>query len=226
MRIIARFKKGEALRFVSHLDVQRLFQRAFRRADIPLAYSQGFNPHPLLAFATALAVGYTSEAEWLDIKLERRIEPAEFADTVNKSLPSGFKLLETLEAPIGLPALTKLMCAARYELSIDGGISINLLNATVKKLFQGNIIVEKRTKSGMKWVDIRPLVLSAEVVEPHAIKILGILNASEGLNVELLMKAVMKEYGEDFTYFTHRKCIYSRDGLIMPKLTDSFGVLL
>ena len=69
MRIIARFEKGEAVRFVSHLDIQRTFQRAFRRANIPLAYSQGFNPHPQLSFATALSLGYTSEAEWFDVKL-------------------------------------------------------------------------------------------------------------------------------------------------------------
>lgn len=65
MRIIASFYKHEQVMFVSHLDMQRLFQRAFRRADLPLAYSNGFNPHPLLSFATALSVGYTSDCEYL-----------------------------------------------------------------------------------------------------------------------------------------------------------------
>ena len=218
MRIIARFEKGEAVRFVSHLDVQRLFQRALRRADIPLAYSQGFNPHPLLSFATALAVGYTSEAEWLDIKLERSMEADEFAVAVNRVLPKGFRILEALEAPEGLPALTGLMCAARYELNLFGDVDLNLLSAVVNKLLAGSITVEKRTKSGMKWVDIRPQVIAAEVMGKNAaLMVLGVLNASEGLNIELLMRAIMAEYGGEIGYLAHRSCIYSQNGLIMPK---------
>ena len=70
MRIIASFYKHDEVRFVSHLDMQRLFQRAFRRAGLPLSYSKGFNPHPLLSFATALSVGYTSECEYFDVFLD------------------------------------------------------------------------------------------------------------------------------------------------------------
>jgi len=225
MRIIAKFEKREAVRFVSHLDVQRVFQRAFRRADIPLAYSQGFNPHPLLSYATALAVGYTSEAEWLDIKLERRMEADEFAYAVNRVLPQGFRILEAIEAPEGLPTLTGLMCAARYELSIDCDVDTNLLKAAVEKLLTGSICVEKRTKSGMKRVDIRPQVLAAEMMgESAALTVLGVLNAAEGLNIELLMRAIMAEHGGEFNYLAHRKHIYSQNGLIMPKLDYCDGV--
>ena len=78
MRIIVSFYKHEQVMFVSHLDMQRLFQRAFRRADLQLAYSNGFNPHPLLSFATALSVGYTSDCEYFDVMLSEYVSPAEF----------------------------------------------------------------------------------------------------------------------------------------------------
>ena len=82
------------MRFVSHLDIQRLLQRAFRRADIPLSYSQGFNPHPQLSFATALSTGYTSDAEWVDVKLDKNMEAGDFLDKVNHVMPEGFALAE------------------------------------------------------------------------------------------------------------------------------------
>ncbi len=119
MRIIARFNKGESVRFVSHLDIQRLFQRAFRRAGIPLAYSQGFNPHPLLSFATALSVGYTSDGEWLDIKLAEPLSAEDFITAVNSALPEGFRILEAVEADDTFPSLSAVMVAAEYELRLD-----------------------------------------------------------------------------------------------------------
>ena len=70
MKIIAAFEKTKEISYTSHLDVQRTLQRAFRRANLPLAFSKGFNPHPKLSFATALATGYTSAGEWLEVELE------------------------------------------------------------------------------------------------------------------------------------------------------------
>ena len=98
MRIIASFYKHEQVMFVSHLDMQRLFQRAFRRADLPLAYSNGFNPHPLLSFATALSVGYTSDCEYFDVMLSEYVSPAEFKRRVNAVLPQGVHIVDAVYA--------------------------------------------------------------------------------------------------------------------------------
>ena len=73
MRIIAAFEKTKELSYTSHLDVQRTLQRTFRRAALPLAYSKGFNPHPKLSFATALATGYTSAGEWFEVELDQAL---------------------------------------------------------------------------------------------------------------------------------------------------------
>ena len=104
--------------FVSHLDMQRLFQRAFRRADLPLAYSNGFNPHPLLSFATALSVGYTSDCEYFDVMLSEYVSPAEFKRRVNAVLPQGVHIVDAVDAGEFKASLTPLMRSAEYD-SID-----------------------------------------------------------------------------------------------------------
>ena len=79
MRLVVKYTKGEKVKYISHLDFMRLVQRALRRAEIPVAYSKGFNPHPRLSFASALAVGTTSDGEYLDIILEKEMDPKPYA---------------------------------------------------------------------------------------------------------------------------------------------------
>ncbi|MBQ6865648.1 MAG: DUF2344 domain-containing protein, partial [Clostridia bacterium] len=87
MRIIAALHERGRAAYLSHLDMQRTLQRALRRADMPLVYSQGFNPHPLVAFAGALSTGYESEREWFDVRLEGEIIPTDFEARLNEMPP-------------------------------------------------------------------------------------------------------------------------------------------
>lgn len=119
MRIIVSFYKHEQVMFVSHLDMQRLFQRAFRRADLPLAYSNGFNPHPLLSFATALSVGYTSDCEYFDVMLSEYVSPAEFKRRVNAVLPQGVHIVDAVDAGEFKASLTPLMRSAEYDIELE-----------------------------------------------------------------------------------------------------------
>lgn len=229
MRIIARFEKGEAVRFVSHLDIQRTFQRAFRRANVPLAYSQGFNPHPQLSFATALSLGYTSEAEWFDIKLAEDMGPEAFRAAVNATLPSGFRILEALAAEDGLPALTALMAAAEYKIRFfpEDAVSIEALETAFGKLASGPIFVEKRTKGGMKTVDIRPMMLrynfSRSADGCLVLALFGVADAKGSLNIDLLLGALADVCPCTFSYRVHRKAIYSAHGSVMPALPQSIS---
>jgi hypothetical protein len=104
-KIRFRFAKREAVKFISHLDLLNTLTRAFRRAEIPMAYSQGFNPHPKISFGSTLPVGTTSEAEFADIALETYMEPDDFISRSNDELPSGLEFLEAQEIPIGVPSL-------------------------------------------------------------------------------------------------------------------------
>jgi len=219
VRIIARFEKGNSARFVSHLDVQRLFQRAFRRASVPAAYSQGFNPHQVLAFATALSVGFTSSAEWLDLHLEKEMEPESFVERVNAALPNGFRLLEAVlaEAEDALPALSALMCAADYTVSLGAEANAQALDKAVRTLLDGAIVVNKKTKAGMKDVDIRPQIYRFEFQEPDKLLITGEVSVQGSLNVDLLMEALFARIKREYPYTVHRDILYSKDGRIMPQ---------
>ena len=93
-KIRARYTKTDMMKFISHLDLVRLMQRAFRRAEIPMVFSQGFNPHPKLTFATALSVGVSSEGEYLDVEIKDLIDEDVFKSKVNKELPEGIKILQ------------------------------------------------------------------------------------------------------------------------------------
>jgi radical SAM-linked protein len=87
MRLFVRYAREERVKYISHLDLMRTFQRALRRAHIPVAYSTGFNPHPRLAFASALAVGVTSSDEYMDTILEEPMVPGEFVARMNSVMP-------------------------------------------------------------------------------------------------------------------------------------------
>ena len=93
-RIRARYTKTDMMKFISHLDLVRLMQRAFRRAEIPLVFSKGFNPHPKLTFATALSVGVSSEGEYLDVEIKDFIDLDHFKARVNQELPDGMRILQ------------------------------------------------------------------------------------------------------------------------------------
>lgn len=217
MRIIARFEKTESVRFVSHLDIQRLFQRAFRRAQIPLAYSQGFNPHPILAFATALSVGYTSSAEWLDVKLEADMDKEEFARRVNDTLPEGFRILEVCDVDDRFPTLSAIMVAADYTLQIFDPPAD--LEARIEKLLAAPIMVEKKTKGGMRTVDIRPMLYDYRYMAGF-MRLLGCLDAKGSLNIDLFMKALLHGQCDASSYRVHRNHIFSSDGTLMPKIPE------
>lgn len=194
MRLIANFHKGEALRFVSHLDVQRLLHRAMRRAHIPVAYSQGFNPHPLLSCASALSLGYTSDGEWLDVRLLKDMAPEDFANAMNEALPPGLCIRSA--RPIGEQekTLTALLQAAHYrvELTFEAPIEKEALQSAVDTLLSGPILVEKRTKGGMKQVDLRPQLIGLRIVKAEnticVLEMHSVLNADGGLKVSLLLE--------------------------------------
>ena len=214
MRIIANFHKGEALRFISHLDIQRLLQRALRRACVPVKYSQGFNPHPLLACASALSVGYTSDAEWMDIRMETDIDFQTLPALLNTVLPEGLRVSRVLEIREELPTLTALLAQADYVVNIVFDIPVTEadMQAVLANMLAGEIIVNKRTKGGMKDVDIRPYIISvnyAQTSDPRRAKfeINSVLNAAGGLQMELFLKAFLREAGVNGSWRVHRSSV-------------------
>ena len=201
MRLAVVFTKEAPVRFVSHLDVQRLFQRAFRRAKLPLAYSQGFNPHPLVAFATALSVGFTSCGEYLDVTLTKDIAPEEFIERVGPELPEGVRIVEAFDISYSRKSLTSAMRSAKYSAraEFDKAPGEDAIRNAVSELLSSEIVVMKRTKGGIKPVDIRPMLISFELVKAEAdtavFAICGVLSAEGGLNPDTLLNVLFEKLG-------------------------------
>lgn len=134
-RLRVRFSRGEEVKYISHLDTIRLWQRAFQRATIPLAYSEGFNPHPRISLAVPLSVGVTSETELMDVYCTSAISPHGFTAAVNQQLPPGIKILQVSLVPLTLPSLQSQVHFAEYQVTVTtektreetGGILSGLL---------------------------------------------------------------------------------------------------
>ena len=225
MRIIAAFQKNKEISYTSHLDVQRTLQRAFRRANLPLAYSKGFNPHPKLSFATALATGYTSDGEWFEVELDRPIEPQAFIERVNPALPDGMRVVEAFEADDSIDTLSKLIRAARYELTVhfDGAVAQQDVCSALDSIMGSEpVIVDKKTKSGIKPTDIRPDILEASVKEVSdtsaTLLVVGTLTAAGGLRAETFVRALFDRLHLNGFFTAHRISLCFEGSDRLPRL--------
>jgi radical SAM-linked protein len=182
-RLRITFAKGDEVKYISHLDLMRAWERALRRAQIPLAYSQGFNPRPRLFFASALPVGFTSRAEVLDVVLQQRMGLREFASRVRKQLPAGLELKSVAEIPPTLPAPSAQVVAAEYEVVVESQDALHDMQARLDKLLAASSIPRRRERpDGAREYDLRPLIQRLWVIgQRQGAYVLGMrLQADEG----------------------------------------------
>lgn len=158
--MMAVFEKSERLRHIGHLDIQRAMQRALRRAGLPVSYSKGFNPHILVTFASALSTGAWGKRELMDVTLERDVTPEAFLDAMNGALPPEMPLIEARPLDDRHPALMAMVRAADYTIRLmDADRAARCVAAIPGFLAEKEIITPRKTKSGVKDCDIRPLIL-------------------------------------------------------------------
>lgn len=161
MKIWFRFGKNERLRYVSHLDLQRFMQRALNRTELPIAWSQGFSPHPVMSFASALAMGWTSEYEVLEVKMAAEIDPMDAARAMTKALPPDMPVLEARALPdIGVPAPMALLRAAEYRVTLSGEGSERAVAQIPAYMAEECVMAMRKTKTGEREADIRKMTLS------------------------------------------------------------------
>ena len=163
MRAMIRFGKQPRLRFISHLDLQRFFQRALNRTGLPVAYTQGFNPHPVMSFASALAMGWTSEYEILDFKLSVPMGRQRTEEAVRAALPVDLPVLEVRMVDDRHPAPMAMVCAADYAIALEDAPA--LLTAAEDFWARDEVMAVRKTKSGEREINIRPLALALVPVE-------------------------------------------------------------
>ena len=150
-----KFSKQGPLIYISHLDLNRAFYRAFNRADLPMVYSEGFSPRPRYNFALPLSVGTSSVCEFVDIKLRGEISPEEVRQRMSASLPSDIAILDAYVPESKFSEITH----AEYSISIiSHQISPDSRGLFSELLSSAEIIIQKKTKSGEKDTDISPFI--------------------------------------------------------------------
>ena len=167
-RLRVRYAKRGRLRFTSHRDFSRAFERAVFRARIPMAYSSGFNPHPRISYAGAAPTGSASEAEYLEIALAQVLVPAEVHTLLDESLPEGLDVLEVVDAAeLGSGGLADRLEASRWL--IDTRADHQGATAAVAVFMESpSVTVERMTKKGLREFDCRAAVVSLAVTVPEA----------------------------------------------------------
>lgn len=118
-RLRVRLSRGQEVKFISHLDIIRLWERALCRAQIPLAYSEGFSPHPRISLAAPLPVGVTSEAELMDVFVTRWVSPHWFTAAVSRQLPPGTEILGVYPVVLTMPSLQSQVRYAEYRVEVE-----------------------------------------------------------------------------------------------------------
>jgi radical SAM-linked protein len=163
-----RFSKEHNFRFLSHLELIKTIERALRRVDIPLAYSEGFHPHPKISFGPALAVGVNSIDEYFDLDLESEWEPEIILAKLNPVLPRGLQITAVRRCLAHVKPLSAIINRAAYiiELEIDPATCDQIIDELQAALAKEAILITRANKNGVKTVNIRPWIhsLKTEII--------------------------------------------------------------
>jgi len=205
-----KFSKFGMGKFISHLDLLRAFTRAITRAELPVRYSNGFNPHQLITFSLPLAVGVTSETEYSDISFEDSVSDEVIKTKLNEALPPDLRVLSVGEPEINANDIS----CAEYEIKF---FNHDFKNGTLKSFFDmTDIPVIKKTKKGEKTVNLKDYVKGFEVInegENTEFKIVLSAGGEKNIKPALLTDKIL-EYvtaGEDAAVLIHRKKIFYTD---------------
>jgi radical SAM-linked protein len=158
-RLRIRFYRGEEVKFISHLDLMRLWQRALNRAGMPLAYSEGFHPHPRMSLAAPLALGVTSEAELMDIVLAEWASPHSFTSVVSRQLPGGIEIRQVYNIPLTLPSLQSQVRYAEYQVVLETEKEQKDIEAAITSLLSREHLPWRHQRdTGPRHYDLRALI--------------------------------------------------------------------
>ena len=222
-RIRFRYAVGEALKYLSHLDLMRLFHRALRRSGLPMAYSQGFSPHPRLGLAVPLPVGATAAREYGDIFFSEPVTPEFFLKAVRAQLPPGLSLIGAHQADQAEPSLAAVINAACYEAcwagTAPGPAEEVLEQAAAQLLRRGEIPVQRQSRDGqMVTADIRPYIHEAFFFRDEAgkagVSLLLQQGSRGGVSPFLVLQqlGLAEEYQQMHFWRLHRRALYVYDG--------------
>lgn len=202
---VLKYSRGEAVKYISHLDFVRFIHRVIRRADLPMEFSKGFNPHPVMTVAMPLSVGVTSDSEYMKIGFSGDFSCEYIKDAINSAMPEGFKILAVKKDEEKKYDFKKLD-RAEYIVKIETDDKIDIKAF----LANGELKVMKKSKSGIKEADIRPYIYEiTEISSGDGVLTLRMCLASGNiynLKPETVIDA-MKKYSDGFNpefFLVHR----------------------
>lgn len=179
------FARKGALSYIGHLDLMRCFERAIRRAELPILYSQGYNPRPMMVFALPLGVGIHTEGDVVDVPMSVPVDPEEFITKVNEELPVDLKILSSVSIPEPKDSLMSIVAAADYRIEAKG---IGLIATNI--LEYDEVITTKKSKGKQITVDIRSLILDVRKVDDDSIILSVAAGSSKNLRPDVFMNAL------------------------------------
>ena len=211
MRMLIRFGKNPRLRFISHLDLQRFLHMALNRTGLPIKYSEGFNPHPIMAFGSALALGWTSEYEILDVRLSAPMGRKRCEEAMRFALPEDLPVIEVKLVDDRHPSAMAQVYAADYHIRLQGEGAQEIQAAVPAFLAESEVLAMKKSKSGEKQINIRPLALDVRICE-DGITARLMLTEKDALKADLLVKTLAERAGVEMCDVRiHRKTLLGKD---------------
>ena len=171
MKMWLTMEKGARIRFTGHLDLMRTMQRALRRSGLPVRYSQGFNPHMLLNAAAPLSLGMPGLRELIEVPVSEEIVPEAFQERLNAALPPDLRCRAVRALPDEHPAPMALLRAAQYLMELDGDHpgTATCMAALPAMLAAEELPAVRKTKTGEKPCDVRPMLYEAQAMSPRTI---------------------------------------------------------
>lgn len=229
MKARIKFRKYGVMKFIGHLDVMRFFQKAMRRAEIPIAFTGGYSPHMIMSFAQPLGVGITSDGEYLDIELTEKISSEKAVRQLNNVMVEGIDIVSFVEIPDDKKASgMTITAAADYKVFLLESAKYSDVRLPVPKewcdklsafLSQEQIVVWKKTKRSEKEVDIKPMIYDMRVDEDGFYLFLA-AGSEQNLKPDLVMETFLTYAGvADSPLHYHRLDVYAKretDGRLVP----------
>lgn len=174
-RLRLRYAKRGRARFASHRDIGRALERALRRAEIPMAYSSGFSPHPRISYANASPTGAASEAEYVELGFAQRLDPEWVVEQLNRALPDGLVVLAAVEASTG--SLSDELTTSLWRIEVPGMRREDAEQAVAELLGHGEYRVERMTKAGLRAFDVRSAILRLHVKPDASLELISVIGS-------------------------------------------------
>lgn len=206
MNIRMKFKKHGCMKFIGHLDIMRYFQKAIRRAEIDIAYSEGFSPHMIMSFAAPLGVGLTSEGEYVDLQVHSCESSKAAIKALNSVMVEGMEVVSFKLLPETVKNAMASVAAADYFVNFREGYAPENWKEKFESFLQKEeMLIVKKTKRSEAEVDLKPMLYKAEIRD-EGIFMQTACGSVNNLKPELVMEAFVKDAGIELAPFALEVC--------------------